>query len=276
MASYISSILGNSSLLLGTVGGAIAGGVVGGMAIGGENALLIGGLMGVGGAAAGLYAGHKFKESRDRKAPAPLGVRINSIKAEPGKGVEMEFSPSFVLSESIVTKATAKLQGESGEKYASSISRVLPYTNFKTKGTTAEDGNSIKITEITLSMPGQKDVPMQVKPEVVLVLKDGKVDENHPENKAKLAQLMEQSMMGDIPKEHRAAMHSVFEESFAAAAAAPPSAEPDVSDKALKALDSPMAKALMSGAKKTAVTQGLGAAVGPGGIPALKAHNGLG
>lgn len=264
-------LIGVGGALLGGWGGASLGG-------GGIGSWLLGGLLAVGGLAAGAYAGHSITASQDRSQPTPpLGLRpVSTTPLEPGKVGEAVYKPAVVFSESMVEIAESKINDprltslpnykelkSQVETYLPIIKRVLPYTKIKLQGTASADGKSFTLSGASISIPEVGDYSGNA-PNLVLPMKNGQIDMANPETKRVLKDFMQEQLQR-VPEGYSGVAQEVFEELFKKLPTPQlqSNAGPGSDDKTVKLLDAEGAKALLAGAEKVVP----GAYSGHGGVP---------
>lgn len=260
--------IGIGGALLGGIGGAYLGGA-------GLSSYLLGGLLAVGGLAAGAFAGHKITQYQDQETPAPLGVRtVETAKVEPNKEGEVAFKPSVRMSKALVTSAEQTLTSEPAFKkyssYTTLLKQGLPYAKFNLKGKGSADGMTMEVSSVVIDVPGMDKMTLAVSG-ITVPMKDGKFDPNHPDSKAKLQQVMEKCVEQYVPNELREKVRTILRETLDKQTSALPTdgdKQTSLLGDAKDALNSSTAQKLLAGMEKAA-TGGYG---GHGNVP-NRPHN---
>lgn len=209
--SVFSALKGSPALAISVLGGAAAGSV-GGFMLGDSTAtsLAYGAGLGTVGVAGGALLGNAIERRLDQTTAAPLGVKmVSNPKVQPGKEVEFSFKPPATTVDKAMEDLSQKLSTIDDPELKAMrpgwFQRMFAKnTSFKVKATASEDGSSLTVGEVTMVVPGRSE-PVTFQPKgITLALKDGRIDENNPENKAKIREMMTQGVQQTVPEQYQA------------------------------------------------------------------------
>lgn len=225
----------NPTTAIVTLLGALLGGF-GGAAMGGSMLMkvLLGVGLGAAGLAAGGYLGSYIQGKVEDSTPAPLGMKVvSTAPIEAGKAAEIDLKPTKKMVDA--AKETFSdllaehkknpdpmiqglLEAYGVEAYADKI-KYVPSTLLASalppitlKGTATPDGTALVVDMITVDMNRSSDLvkslagsenlkTVSFKPKPVRVpLKDGKLDENHPDTKAAMQDVVRQAISMVMPE----------------------------------------------------------------------------
>ncbi|NBO18746.1 MAG: hypothetical protein EBV03_05860 [Proteobacteria bacterium] len=211
----------------------------GGAALGGSTLtkILLGVVMGAAGLAAGGYLGTVIQNKMDNAKPAPLGLRaVNATPIEPGKQTQVDLKPSVKMVEAakdtlleLVDEQKKNpdpimqklLEATGVAKYAGTV-RYVPSSVLASaippltlKGTATADGKTLMVDTLVIdpskanglvkSMMGEKKLgpfTFKLRP-VALPLKDGQLDDNDPQARVAMQDIIRQSVQMSVVPQYR-------------------------------------------------------------------------
>lgn len=222
LKEILDTIKENPTLAIGTLIGGI-GGITTGAFLGSASttsAILMGGALGIAGTALGAVSGHLIQQNQIKNTPAPLGgiLPVSTPPIQPGQPGRLSFMPTPDLIDRTTVNATAAFQGTSyyaeAEPLIPMIKNAAIYGRMHLEGTANAAGTSMNVTRAIFAVPGTGQISFPIQ-NTTLPLRDGQIDQNNPEAKAKIKEIFRQGINIMVPPSERERVTRVLDQTLA-------------------------------------------------------------